>query len=97
MDAAHRGVDHGFGRLGQTLIFPAQVPRQTQPREGSLHCPPTRQDLKAVRLILELVALQLPDTMVGYLYSSPSLLFGPLAEPAGVRTVRPHHPQPRQP
>jgi hypothetical protein len=43
-----------------------------------------------VRLLLEPVALQLPDTMVGYLYSSPSLLFGPLAYTRGCTRVVAH-------
>src|SRR5215208_1866941 len=35
--------------------------------------------------------------MVRYLHPPPSLLFGPLAKPARVRSIRPYQLQPRQP
>src|SRR5215213_9531524 len=95
-DATHRLVDHRLRRRWQTLVVFAEPPRQTQPRERPFHHPSPRQDLEPPWLLLQPVALKLAVSVMGYLDPPSSLLFGPLAKTARVRSVGPNQLHPGQ-
>jgi len=72
--ANHRHIDEGFTRLGQSLKVFGETTTAVQPREGTLHHPPTGQQHEALLTFGFLHYRQFPAQLASYpLYQLPSI------------------------
>src|SRR4028118_1763183 len=66
-DATHGGVDDRFAGFRQTLVVTGQPARARQPSEGALDDPSARDDVEALRLLLQAVAPEMALAVLRHL------------------------------